>query len=132
VNDFNLFSFALVDYDRDGDIDIIGNGAEGPPQVYENQVAAGKKSIGFRFTFPEGNQLGVNAKIVIEDSAGQRQIREIKAGGGYLSFDGPEAYFGLGEADSVREVRIVGPTGKTWVLSQNFPAQQFYHLALKP
>ncbi len=132
VNDFNLFSFALVDYDRDGDLDIIGNGAEGPPQVYENQLNLDKKSIGFRFSFPEGNQLGIGAKVVIEDSTGRKQIREIKSGGGYLSFDGPEILFGVDQAEEVKELRIVGPTGKTWVISQKFPVRHFYHIALKP
>ncbi len=131
VNDFNLFSFTLVDFDRDGDLDIIGNGADGPPQIYENQLNPQRKSFGLRLHVPQGNQLGLGAKVFIRDSSGRQQLRELKAGGGYQSFDAPEVYFGLDTAEAVEEVRIVSLSGKSWTIHETLKADQFYDIKLK-
>jgi len=131
VNDFNLFSFALIDFDRDGDLDIIENGAEGPPQVYENNVSQSRKSIGFKLHFPEGNKVGLGAKILIRDTQGRTQVREIKAGGGYLSFDTPEAYFGLDQSEAIESLTVIASYGKRWDINQRLNAEHLYEVHLK-
>ena len=131
INDFNLFSFALIDYDRDGYLDIIGNGADGPPQVYENHVSEKRNSIAFRLTFTEGNKVGLGAKVMICDTLGRAQIREIKAGGGYLSFDAPEAYFGLDGSDGVESLTVIAGSGKRWDVLKRLTANHIYEVNLK-
>jgi len=130
ANDFNLFSFALVDYDRDGDLDIIGNSSEGPIQIYENRSTHGNHSVAFRLRLPTGNRLGINARILITDDQGRNQVREIKAGGGYLSFDAPEAYFGLGSATAVESLTLVTPDGERITERVHLPAGSLYELEL--
>jgi uncharacterized membrane protein YraQ (UPF0718 family) len=131
VNDFNLFSFTLIDFDRDGDLDLIGNGSEGPVQVYRNNLARGK-SVAFALQLPpaKANQLGVGAKIAITDSSGRKQIREVKSGGGYLSFDAPEVYFGLGDAEAVTRVELVRPDGSRSEHPLTLPAGRLYRLSV--
>ncbi len=129
-NDFNLFSAVLIDYDRDGDLDVIGNGSEGPIQIYENQSPTANNSIAFSLKLPKGNQLGVGAKILIRDNKGRRQLREIKASGGYMSFDAPEAYFGLADADVIDELTVVSPGGKKQSFAVSLEAGALYQIDL--
>lgn len=129
-NDFNLFSMVLIDYDRDGDLDVVGNGSEGPIQVYENKAPDAHKSIAFRLNLAESNRLGVGAKIIVRDDKGRYQMREIKAGGGYMSFDAPEAYFGLGDAERIEELTLVSPEGKKKSFEVKLPAGALYQLDL--
>lgn len=129
-NDFNLFSMVLIDYDRDGDLDVVGNGSEGPIQVYENKGPDQHRSIGFRLELAgsDSNRLGVGAKIIVKDNKGRYQMREIKAGGGYMSFDAPEAYFGLGDADRIEELTLISPNGKKRTFATDLAAGALYQL----
>lgn len=111
TNDFNLFSFVVIDYDHDGDLDIIGNGSEGPPQIYENQTTGQHHSVAFRLAAPRGNTAGLHAKITIHTRTGA-QMRELKAGGGYQSVDAPVAFFGLGADAEVTAVEVRWPDGQ--------------------
>ncbi|MCH7854886.1 MAG: ASPIC/UnbV domain-containing protein [Proteobacteria bacterium] len=56
-------------------------------------------SIVFQLHDEVGNRDGIGTKFTIHyGPRGERhQLRELKAGGGYISFDEPLAHFGLGE-----------------------------------
>jgi uncharacterized membrane protein YraQ (UPF0718 family) len=128
TNDFNLFSFVLIDYDHDGDLDIIGNGSEGPPQIYENQSTGENHSIAFALASPQGNTAGLNARVVIHPHGGVAQIREIKAGGGYQSVDPPIAFFGLGAATEVDAVDVTWPDGRRQHLAGPLAADALFRV----
>jgi len=128
TNDFNLFSFVLIDYDHDGDLDIIGNGSEGPPQVYENQLTMTNNSIAFTISSKKGNTQNLNARLIIRAEDGSAQIREIKAGGGYLSVDAPQVFFGLGNNTRVESVEIQWPGGQKTQIKGPFEAGALYNL----
>jgi len=53
-------------------------------------------------------------------------MREIQAGGGFLSFDEPVAHFGLGQYDEVREIEVQWSTGTSTVAKGPFPANGRY------
>ncbi len=127
-NDFNLFSFVLIDYDHDGDLDIIGNGSEGPPQIYENQITGQQHSIAFRLESTAGNTANLNARVIVYPKQGPAQIREIKAGGGYQSIDAPEVFFGLGSSDEVSSVEIQWPGGRKQKIEGPLQADALYRL----
>ena len=55
-------------------------------------------------------------------------MREIKAGGGYLSFDEPIAHFGLGQYHQVDHLMIRWSTGGVTEISGPFKAGHHYHL----
>ena len=93
---FGLYSFTFLDYDQDGDLDIIGNSAIGPIQVYQNQLNRNKMlSIGFQQN--KGNTELIGYHVILTSPNGQQQLREIKLGGGYQSFGSAETFFGLGD-----------------------------------
>jgi hypothetical protein len=128
TNDFNLFSFVLIDYDHDGDLDIIGNGSDGPPQVYENQSTGSQHSIAFALNSKTGNTSNISARVIVHPASGPAQIREIKAGGGYQSVDAPLLYFGLGQQSEVSKVEIHWPNGSKQEIQGPLPADALYRI----
>ncbi len=63
----------------------------------------------------------------ITGAGGERhQLRELKASGGYISFDEPLAHFGLGEYDRVDRLEIGWSTGGTTVIPGPFDAGRFF------
>jgi hypothetical protein len=76
----------------------------------------GRDGIGTTFTIhygPDGNR---------------HQLRELKASGGYLSFDEPIAHFGLGEYDSVERLEVRWSTGSKTVFRGLFEEGHLYSL----
>ena len=56
------------------------------------------------------------------------KIRELKASGGYLSFDEPVAHFGLGDAESVEKLVVKWSTGGSTEIAGPFAAGHLYTL----
>jgi uncharacterized membrane protein YraQ (UPF0718 family) len=136
--EFGLFdrdhssSYTYIDIDNDGDLDIIGNTQYGPFKIYINNNTQGN-SVTFKLKDDKGNRNCIGCKIIIHyGTNGERhQVREIKASGGFHSFDAPIAHFGLGEYDSVSKIEIHWSTGETTTLTQNFPANKEYRIQRK-
>jgi hypothetical protein len=55
-------------------------------------------------------------------------MRELKASGGYLSFDEPSAHFGLGEFDQVERLEIHWSTGGATEIPGPFEAGHAYSI----
>ncbi len=129
TSDFGLYSFVNIDLDNDGDLDIIGNSAEGPVQVYLNNSTGNNHSIAVSLVDQKGNHYGVGAKIIVRSNNGSMaQVREIKASGGYMSFDPTVAYFGLGKIDSIDEIEVSWPDSSTSTYPGPFEADNHYRI----
>ncbi len=129
VDDFGIYSFTFVDYDNDGDLDIIANGAVGPVRIFENRGTQGRHSLAVSVNDVRGNRLGIGAKVFIRYAGGSgQQVREIKASGGYLSFDAPVAFFGLGEVDRVEQIRVRWRDGTETSVPGPFAAGYHYRV----
>jgi uncharacterized membrane protein YraQ (UPF0718 family) len=120
-------AYSYIDMDNDGDLDIIVVPASAPLLVYENNGTEGK-SIAFELRDHVGNRSGIGSKIIIHygPGGGRHQLREIQASGGFISFDAPVAYFGLGEFDEVERLEIRWSTGERSELQGGFPAGARY------
>ena len=120
-------SYTYIDFDNDGDLDIIALPAVGPVLTYQNNLKRGH-SVAFELCDERGNRFGVGSKIIIHygPDAARHQMREIQAGGGFLSFDAPIAWFGLGTHDRVASVEIHWSTGEATTLAGEFPAGSRY------
>ncbi len=136
--EFGLFdrdhssSYTYIDIDNDGDLDIISNTQYGPFKVYLNNNAKGN-SVTFKLKDEQGNRQCIGCKVIIHygENGERHQFREIKASGGFHSFDAPIAHFGLGEYDTVSKVEIHWSTGEATALTQNFPANREYRIRRK-
>jgi tetratricopeptide (TPR) repeat protein len=93
---------ALIDYDQDGDMDIIMNCIDDTPQLLENQT-------------PQQNWLQVKLKgnsaqtygvRVVIQKGNQTWTRIVDGGSGYLSQSTSVLHFGLGKHESVDSITV--------------------------
>lgn len=106
-------AYTYLDFDNDGDLDIVTNAVNGPAKVYVNNETQ-NHSVSFELRDRRGNRYGIGAQISVyygEDGA-RGQIRELKAGGGFLSFDAPIAHFGLGAYERLSHAEVRWPSGE--------------------
>jgi len=129
IHFFAAGSYVYIDFDNDGDLDIVVESEDGPIWIYENTSQTGN-AIVFEFKDELGNVYGVGNKVIIYygDEQSRTQLRELKAGGGYLSFDSYRLHFGLGSYDSVERVDVHWSTGETSTLQGDFRAGHTYRI----
>lgn len=112
-------SYALIDYDRDGDMDIIRPSVLTQPIIHRNDAPSGG-ALWVRLEDAIGNSFGVGAQIVIQTANGAKQLREIRQSGGFATGIYPQAHFGLGDASSVTSVEVLWRDGSKSVLKGDF------------
>jgi uncharacterized membrane protein YraQ (UPF0718 family) len=128
----NTPSYTYVDLDNDGDLDIVATGLMGSVRVFINNESK-NKSVSFELRDQVGNRFGVGSKVFIRygENGKSHQVREIKSGGGYMSFDAPVAHFGLGKHEAVTVVEVHWSTGERTTLSNRFEAGRQYLITRK-
>jgi len=119
-------AYTYVDFDNDGDVDIITVPIIGPVQVFVNDST--KNRIAFELRDELGNHFGIGSKITIHygTDGARHQRHEIQASGGFISFDAPIAHFGLGTYQSVKRVEIDWSTGENSEIRGTFSAGNRY------
>jgi hypothetical protein len=127
VNLRKQHAFVYLDFDRDGDLDIISRSLGGEFDLFINQVQE-QHSISFEFRDALGNHFGIGNRVTIFYGAdGERhQLREINASGGFVSFNPSVAHFGLGPYDRVNRIRIDWGDGSVSVIDQPLEAGHHY------
>jgi hypothetical protein len=122
-------AYTTLDFDRDGDLDFITNSINGPLWLLRNNNRDGN-SIEFQLRDEVGNRDGIGTKFMIfYGPEGERhQMRELKASGGYLSFDEPLVHFGLDDHKVVERLVIQWSTGGKTEIPGPFRAGQRYML----
>ncbi|MGJ8691439.1 MAG: FG-GAP-like repeat-containing protein [Thalassotalea sp.] len=106
---------SCLDYDKDGDIDILiaNNGAS--PTLYRNNNLTKKHYLAVSLIGDEQNPDAVGAKVTV--TVGEnKQLREIRLGSNYLSNNPLIAHFGLGESTLIDRLEVSWPNGSTSVL----------------
>ncbi len=122
-------AYTTLDFDRDGDLDFVTNSINGPLWLLRNNNQDGN-SIMFQLRDEVGNRDGIGTKFFIHygPDAERHQMRELKASGGYLSFDEPLAHFGLGDYESVERLVIEWSTGGKTEIPGPFAAGHMYSI----
>ena len=103
----------FLDTSLDGRLDVVTYPFQLTPVLWRNQLAA---APGLQVSLDDrtsANRQGIGARIVIRAKDGRMQMRDIKASGGYESFDEPVAHFGLGSWGTVDSLSITWPDGDT-------------------
>ena len=128
-NHMIVSAYTIVDFDRDGDLDFVTNSVNGPLWLLRNNTG-NRNSIVFQLHDEVGNRDGIGTVFTIHYGPGaeRHQMRELKAGGGYLSFDEPQAHFGLGQYSQVERLEIRWSTGGKTVIPGPFEAGHHYLL----
>jgi hypothetical protein len=111
-------SSAIFDLDNDGDLDIVTNDFNSPPQILVSDLAQ-RRNISYLKVILVGtksNRNGLGAQVSI--SAGSMKITKIQDGkSGYLSQSVLPLYFGLGEAKRVETIQVLWPSGQKQTVS---------------
>ena len=122
-------AYSYVDFDNDGDLDIISLPVAGGVRVFVNRTRRDSgNAIAVSLRDRVGNRFGIGSKVIIRGGDGGRdaQLVEIQSGGGFISFDPAVAHFGLGAAESIDSIEVQWSTGERSVLEGPFPAGAHY------
>ena len=103
------FATALLDYDRDGDLDFIYTNYQAPPTLWRNDLGTGN-SVQLRLVGKEGNTEAIGA-IAIAHIGQQTLAQKILSNRGYLGTDEKVFHFGLGEERIIKRLEITWPDG---------------------
>lgn len=129
-------SLEALDYDRDGDYDIImnsnhfatqGNTDRADLVFLENRIGNQNNWIGVQLQGPAGvNSFAVGARVYVH-AGGVRQMREVQAGRGHFSGQQPmELLFGLAQNATVDSIVVHWPRQPfAHTLLTDVPANQY-------
>jgi RNA polymerase sigma factor (sigma-70 family) len=102
---------AIGDLDNDGFPDLVISHLNEPVVILRNRGQAGKHWLGLQLLGKNGQE-AVGAKVQVE--IGDRVLpRFVKGGGSYLSSGDRRLLFGLDNANAIKSVRVVWPSGLT-------------------
>jgi len=102
---------ASLDYDLDGDEDLVVVLHGTPAVLLRNEGGNALPSVRVRLRQPEGNRFALGARVLIT-AGGRQQLAIIGSQGSYLSQHAVgEVAFGLGEAALVEELEVTWPDG---------------------
>jgi len=118
---------AFGDYDNDGNMDIVVNCVNAPPQLLHCTATIKRNWLKVRLVGTKSNRTGVGARITVtaatntQEKSGvgkqpMRQIEEVRSGGSYYSQNDLRIHFGLDQAMKADSIEIVWPSGTKDVL----------------
>jgi hypothetical protein len=120
---------AYLDFDNDGDLDLILTTSNGPAKLLRNDNGNQNDMLRIKATGTRSNRDGIGAKITVTTSEGLHLFKMVKSGSSYLSQSELPVTFGLGKphANKVVSLDIVWPSGKKeWF--RNIQPNQFLTL----
>ena len=88
----------LADLDNDGDLDVVVVNIDDTPTLLRNDGGNRHNYLMVRLLGAGGNTDAIGARVVVS-VGGAVQMREVRAGTGYLSQDDLRLHFGLGGGD---------------------------------
>ena len=129
---------SFLDFDQDGDLDLICNNLKDPAFLFENTSESKSETpphfIKIKLQGKLGNTHGIGSKICLF-TKDQIQYQEYYLTKGYLSSVDPVLHFGLGDFSTIDSLILQWPDGTVETLF-NLPADQTLILnqknALKP
>jgi enediyne biosynthesis protein E4 len=115
---------AFGDIFNSGNIDVVLVNVGEPPTLLVNQNGAPNHRVLFKLIGTKSNRAAIGARVTIQ-SAGVRQIAEVRGGASYLSQNDLRLHFGLGKSTKIETVEIRWPSCKLEVL-ENVAADSIY------
>jgi hypothetical protein len=118
---------AKLDWNCDGRTDFVATDLERPVMLAENTTATKNHSLHFKFTGTTSSRDAVGVRIEVLVCEGDERVIQLTAGDGYESSNERILDVGLGEAASVKRLKIHWPSGSVAVYD-NVRADQFLHI----
>ena len=124
----NSRSAAYLDFDQDGDLDVVVNNYHGTAQLFENQAQKlGNNWLKIRLQgSPEHgvNLDGIGAQIIMGTDEDGYSWRQVSGSQGYMSVHPKEQHMGLGKSTKAKVV-VIWPNGQRQYFD-NVEANQSY------
>jgi enediyne biosynthesis protein E4 len=104
---------AFVDFDNDGDLDLVITANNGPARLLRNENANQNDSLRIKLVGTKSNRDAIGAKVTLTTGGGVKMSRMVKGGSSYLSQSELPLTFGLGKPGSAKNLhlQIVWPSG---------------------
>ena len=115
---------AFSDFDNDGHVDVVVANNGDQPLLLRNGGSIGSHFLNLKLVGSKSNRDSLGARVRLR-AAGISQVREISAGGSYLSHSDLRAHFGLGDRALAETVEVSWPSGTRQVF-RNVQADKFY------
>jgi len=119
-------SAVLLDLDGDGDLDIVTNEFDAPPQVLISDLAQRHHIhyLSVRLRGTHSNREGLGAQVTVILPGGRRILKVMDGKSGYLSQSDLPLYFGLGDAEHADSlvVQWPSPSGRRQSVAGPFPS----------
>ena len=116
---------AYLDFDNDGDLDLLITANNGPARLLRNDNANQNDVLRVKLVGAKSNRDGIGAKVYAKPTNGPRQFAMVKTGSSYLSQSELPVTFGLGkpQAGITVSLEIVWPSGQKTSLNGIQPNQ---------
>ncbi len=115
---------AFADFFNDGHVDVVVGNNDDPATLLRNTSGGRRHFVSFKLMGVKSNRDALGARIRI-NAGGLKQIREIAAGGSYMSHNDLRAHFGLGASARIETVEVTWPSGLRQQF-RNVKADEFY------
>ena len=102
---------AFGDFDNDGDLDIVVVNMDSRPTLLRNDGGNRQNWLMVQLRDRGLNTQAIGARVTVS-AGGRQQLREVRAGTGYLSQDDQRLHFGLGSEPRVQQLVIRWPDGE--------------------
>ncbi len=106
---------ALVDWDRDGDLDAWTSNRTAPMlRFVRNDTPAGMHYLAVRLEGVECNRDAIGARVVVKlgGDSPTKLTRTLRAGEGFLGQSSKWLHFGLGDESEIEELTVYWPDGE--------------------
>ncbi|HXZ24940.1 MAG TPA: ASPIC/UnbV domain-containing protein, partial [Nitrospiria bacterium] len=110
-------SVVYLDYDGDGDLDLVFTDNGGPARLYRNEGSPKGHWLRMSLRGTASNRDAIGAVVKLT-AGGVTQRRMVKSGSGYLSQSESTLTFGLGTHDTAERIEIHWPSGRVQTLEQ--------------
>ncbi len=105
---------AYLDYDNDGDLDVLLTTSNGPARLLRNDNGNANDMLRVQTIGTRSNRDGIGAKVTVRLPSGQHLLQMVKSGSSYLSQSELQLTFGLGtpKPGKVVDLEILWPSGR--------------------
>jgi hypothetical protein len=101
---------AFGDIDNDGDVDVIINNLDGPPQLLRNDGGNANNSVLIKLIGSKSNRDGIGARVTVV-AGDLKQLDEVHSGDSYLSQNDFRLHFGLEKRTKIDLIEVHWPSG---------------------